>query len=97
MNDIGYDLILNKAIKRKVKILSVVQESLYPIYLKKISKICNFSLKTIQNDIKNILEDMPNLIRLVNDNDTISIEQSSYNDEITNHINEVIKDNPYFI
>lgn len=96
MNDIGYDLILNKAIKRKVKILSVVQESLYPISLKKISKICNFSLKTIQNDIKNILEDMPNLIRLVNDNDTISIEQSSYNDEITNHINEVIKDNPLF-
>lgn len=96
MNDIGYDLILNKAIKRKVKILSVVQESLYPISLKKISKICNFSLKTIQNDIKNILDDMPNLIRLVNDNDTISIEQTSYNDEITNHINEVIKDNPLF-
>lgn len=42
MNDIGYDLILNKAIKRKVKILSVVQESLYPISLKKFRKFVIF-------------------------------------------------------
>lgn len=96
MNTYSYDLIVDKSIKRKIKILQILLEANRPVSLKTFSSLCQVSYKTIQQDVKYLIENLPNSLLLEDFNHALSLEKYGPTREIVTYIDSLVSDNPIF-
>ena len=96
MNDYSYELLVDKSIKRKVKILSLVLEEKSPISLKSLAEICQVSYKTLQHDASALVADLPDALALEEFHHTLSISRIGDHRELVSYIDYLISDNPLF-
>lgn len=96
MNDLSYSLLVDKSLKRKVTILSMMLEASSPIPLETISHRLRVTQKTTQQDITFINEQFPDTIKLLIYNGVPSLHKISDNHLITNHLNTLVENNPLF-
>lgn len=98
MNDLGYKLLVDKTVKRRIAILTALSETTHPLSLETIRTFNNSSIITLQNDITFLLDSFPNDLKIVDYNDSASLQKLNYSHKITNYINTLIQDSPlYFI
>lgn len=96
MNDLGYKLLVDKTLKRRVNILSKLSESPYPLSLEVIRKLSNSSIITLQSDIKYLIETFPNDFCLEEFNNSQSLCKLNTCRTISYHMNFLIRDSPLF-
>ncbi|MGO2637762.1 MAG: helix-turn-helix domain-containing protein, partial [Enterococcus viikkiensis] len=96
MNTYSYDLLVDKSIKRKIKILQILLEANRPVSLKTFSSLCGVSYKTIQQDVAYLIEDLPNALLLEEFNHSLSLEKCGTTREIVTYIDQLVSDNPIF-
>lgn len=96
MNTYSYDLLVDKSIKRKIKILQILLEANRPVSLKTFSDLCDVSFKTIQQDVAYLIDNLPNALLLEEFNHTLSLEKYGPSREIVTYIDSLILDNPIF-
>lgn len=96
MNTYSYDLLVDKSIKRKIKILQILLEANRLVSLKTFSDLCDVSFKTIQQDVAYLIDNLPNALLLEEFNHTLSLEKYGPSREIVTYIDSLISDNPIF-
>lgn len=65
MNEIGYKLIVDKRVKRRIDIITLLLQSKQPRTIAYLSKMCHSTDKTISLEIKAINESLPKEIKIV--------------------------------
>ena len=90
MNTYSYDLLVDKSIKRKIKILQILLEANRPVSLKTFSDLCDVSFKTIQQDVAYLIDNLPNALLLEEFNHTLSLEKYGPSREIVTYIDSLI-------
>lgn len=94
MNEIGYDLLTDASIKRKVTILNQLLESDIPLPFSKIAELCKVSQKTLRRDIQTLSEHFPDMI--LQENASVSLNPLQSREPIFEFIDEQIKSNMLF-
>lgn len=98
MDSLGYDLLIDKVTKRKALILTTLIEATEPISLKTLTNQLNISQKTLQQDVSNLIAELPNSIQLKNFRNIPCIEKiNNDTSELSNYLNSITSKNPLFI
>lgn len=96
MNDYLFELLVDKSVKRKVKILSSLLEEELPIPLKTLASSCHVSYKTLQNDVSDLIADLPDSLVIEEFNHTLAIARVGNHKRLISHIDYLVSDNPLF-
>ncbi|WP_170924750.1 helix-turn-helix domain-containing protein [Candidatus Enterococcus clewellii] len=94
MNEIGYDLLTDASIKRKVTILTHLLESEVPLPLSELADFCEVSLKTLRRDVQTLGDYFPDTI--YQENAALSLNPLKSREPISKFIDEQIKGNMLF-
>lgn len=94
MNKIGYNLLTDVAVKRKIKILNLLVESDLPLSISKTAKLCNVSQKTITRDTQVLTELFPDAV--IFENNSLFLNTSADMNLILNYIEDEVKNNILF-
>lgn len=97
MNELGYKLLVDKSVKRKVTILSLLLETDHPLGIDYLFSHFDLSKQTFQSDINFLLEKFPENLELVSYKGQPSLKKIESSITISNYINELIKNNPLFL
>ncbi|MBP2098477.1 helix-turn-helix domain-containing protein [Enterococcus rivorum] len=65
MNEIGYKLIVDKRVKRRIDIVTLLLKAKQPKPITYLSKMCHSTDKTVSSEIKTINELLPNEIKII--------------------------------
>lgn len=98
MNELGYNLIVDKSVKRKIDILKLLLQAKRPLTIAYISQVCLVSTRTISAEIKKMNELFPTEISIMSkENEGISlITENPF--RLSGFIDQLLDGNPlYFI
>ena len=96
MNNLMYKLIVDKTVKRQITILSAISESTHPLSLETLRTFSNSSITTLHNDISVLLARFPNDLKIVEYNNSISLQKLNFSHVFTIYIDSIIKDSPLY-
>ena len=96
MDDLGYSLLVDKSLKRKVNIISMLLEAVTPLSVETIAQHLGVTNKTTQQDIDYLIERFPNNITLLTYNNNLSLFKKKNNVALIEYLNELTQENPLF-
>lgn len=96
MNELGYLLIVDKQVKRKIDIVNALMHGIKPIKIADLAQICSTSTRTISSELKKIASELPENATL----DYINTEGVILNAEnvflVSNYIDSLLEGNPLY-
>lgn len=96
MNEVGYKLIVDKRVKRRIDIITILLQSKQPRTITYLSKMCRSTDKTISQEIKIINELLPKEIKIISKEFEGIYLLAENPFLLSDFINEQLEENPLY-